>query len=216
MKNLEIKPSNELAYWTGVVQSDGYLDVYHCKNRNRTYYRISIDTSSKSLPMVKKFRKISNQHLGRNVKIFECKNDVFKCTVGVKKLLPLFKELDIKFSDPQIPPNWTLSTIQFFGAYLAGVIDGDGNINVRKRRNKCVITIFSKNKPVHLLEAIKTMFSCGGHISFKNRCYHTQFEISRKNYQFVKNFILPHLAIMRKREKLENFINSKYSGSSAS
>ena len=205
-----IKPSEDLAYWVGVVQSDGYLDKYHDKKRKRFYHRISVDVSKKSLSMLEKFLNISKMTFGSNIRIYECKNEVFKCTLGTQRLEKFFDKLDIQISDPPNPPSWTLNCAKFFGAYLAGIIDGDGTINISRKDSKGRIRIFSKGEQKKLIEYIQRILNCSANTRFYKGCYHLEFKISSKNYKFLKKFVLPCLAIMNKSEKLENFIHDKF------
>jgi hypothetical protein len=207
---LDIKPSEELAYWIGVVQTDGCLNVYHDKRRNKTCMRISVDVGKKSLPMLEKFRNISETNLGSKIRIYKCKNEVFKCTLGAKKFTKIFKQLDINLSDPPTPPFWTLNNDEFFGAYLAGIIDGDGSINIIRQNLKGRIRIFSQNKQDQLIKDIRNILNCSVNTRFSNGCYHLEFKISSKNYKFLKSFFLKHLTITHKRIKLENFLNDKF------
>lgn len=207
---MQVQPSVELAYWVGVVQSDGCLNIYTDKKTNKINYRISVDVERKSLLMLKKFQDISNKILNCKIAIYECNNNVFKCTLGAKRLLELFKKLDIEISDPPAPPFWTLNKNDFFGAYLAGLLDGDGSINILEKTSKGRIRIFSKNRQNELLLAIKKILHCGCNTNLYGGCYHLEFKISSKNYKFLKNFVVSYLEILRKKEKLVNFIHNKF------
>jgi hypothetical protein len=208
---MKIEASEELAYWVGVVQSDGCLNIYHDKKRNKIFYRISVDVGKKSFPMLKKFQNISNLILGCSIEIYKCKNDVFKCTLGAKRLLDNLKLLDIKISDSPIPPNWICDNENFIGNYLAGIIDGDGNVSIRKDQKKCVIEIFSHEKQILLQSLIKNRLKCGAWIrKASGNCYGIGFIISHKNYKFVKNCILPNVAIAHKKEALEECIMERF------
>jgi len=206
---MKIEPSKELAYWVGVVQSDGYVDIFYDKNRKIIYHRISVMVSKKSLSMLEKFQSISNSLLGSKVKIYKCKNEVFKCTLGAKRLLKFLENLNVKITDPPIPPKWVWNDDSLLGAYLAGLIDGDGNINVRRSERKCSIEIFSHCKQLHLQKLIRSRLKCGVWIRRLGNCYGIGFRVSHKNYKFIENFILPYLTIIHKNEKLKIFINEK-------
>jgi hypothetical protein len=204
-----IKASEELLYWIGVVQSDGCLNSYYDKKRNTTYHRISVTVSKKSLPMLKKFQVISNSVLGSNIRIYSCKNETFKCTLGAKNLIKIFKDLKIKISDPPIPPKWVFDKDELLGSYIAGLIDGDGNVNTGKNQSKCTIEIFSHDKQFLLKSLLRNKLKCGIWIRKMDGCYGIGFRVSHKNYRFIENYVLPHLAILHKADKLKVFINEK-------
>jgi hypothetical protein len=205
-----MQPSRELSYWLGVVQADGYLDEYFNKKRKLKFFRISLCVSGKSLPMLKRFQEISLSELNRKTKIFVCKNKVFKSTIGVKELLEKFKELEINFGDPPEPPFWVAKTPDFFGAYLAGLIDRDGNVTVRNKIKKCEIRIASSKPQSKLKEILEIFLKCKVRILDKTKtcgCYYLDLIVSSKNYKFFKEFVLPYLAIQYKKDKLQSFID---------
>jgi len=215
MKNISLQPSEELAYWIGVVQSDG------CLSKNR----ISIGINNKSLSMLKKFAKISYSIFKTTNKItLRSRNEKnirqFRFSIG--KLLSSLKLLDVNFKDPPNPPFWCLHNYNFFGAYLAGVVDGDGNIRIkRKKYPQCAIRIISGKKQTELYYAIRKMLNCAVSITLfdedrmlkgkkiHGKWFELEFLVSSKNLKFVKDFILPHLTIEHKRNKLKTYIGFK-------
>lgn len=214
-----------LAYWTGVVQSDGSLRNYFEKDRRVLRHLISFTVSKKSLPMLEKFRLLSNVIFERNARIFKLKScEFWTYNIRVSKLLEEFKRLDISFGgDPPRPPFWSLSKESSFGAYLAGLIDGDGDIRVkRKRYPQCVIRITSSSKQTNLKNSVSKILNCRASITFRKREkeienrkfigseYSLEFYVSKKNYKFIRENIVPHMALDYKRDKLLNFIESKW------
>ena len=118
--------SKDLAYWVGVIQTDGCFKKREYKKKKCVNFLISIQISLESLPMLQKVREISRKLFSRNAKIWRLRGrDRLDYSIGVTELIPIFEKMDIKFSDPPTPPNW-VKTPDLFGPYLAGVIDGDG------------------------------------------------------------------------------------------
>jgi len=56
--------SENLAYWLGVAQTDGYLKKQFVKSRNLLRYLVVLDVGFRSLPMLKKFRMFLMRYLG--------------------------------------------------------------------------------------------------------------------------------------------------------
>lgn len=223
-QELKIEPSEELAYWVGVAQSDGCL--YKYLDRGKTVqFRIVFGVHLKSLPMLERFRDISKILLNRDGKIIKTKKVEWVYHIGVKSLLPYFDKLDIKFGK-FIPPAWTLEKSEFFGAYLAGIIDGDGTIGIKRPKYpQCLISITSGSVQVDLERAIKDIMKCSvfqmehyqkrfiktlGRI-VEGKWWHLEFCVSSKTAEFVLEHILPHLQLEYKRKKLETFILERYS-----
>jgi len=220
MKEIRIKPSEELAYWVGVAQSDGSLCKYLEKGRTKPKYKISMEVNEKSKLMLVKFVELSNDLFKRKSGIWKTNRDTWCMHIGVSNLIDLFQKIDIKFKDPPIPPDWCLKTESFFGAYLAGLIDGDGNVKIRRSKYPvCVVTISSGVKQIELCKAIKNKLKCGASVSkeikkgyldgrlIEGVGYRLEFLVSYKNIKFFKLFIVPYIQLERKKSKLENFIN---------
>lgn len=214
--------SDQLAYWVGVAQSDGTLQKY-IDSKGKICWNLYIQVAHLSLPMLYKFQIISSNLFTCNSKIFKLKTrDIWEYHIGVKRLLHTFKILDIKFGDPPKPPKWCLDNSQFFGAYLSGLIDGDGDIRIkRKKYPQCAIRITSKSKQKILKNYIENILRCSANITKKydkryfkkekriitGKSFSLEFLVSFKNIQFIKNFILSHLTVVHKKEKLKYFIN---------
>ena len=210
----------DLAYWVGVVQTDGYHKKYLPKNRNKIRNSIVLDVNPRSLPMLLKFRGISRKLFPINGSTYNIRNGssvAFK--FGINKLLPLFEELEIDFSDPPKPPKWIVGDSAFFGAYLAGVIDGDGDVRIRRPQYpQCVIRINSGSFAEELLNSIKYKLNVGASIlkqynenTYKSRkisgySYRLEFCVSSKNFDFFEKHVLDHIALDYKRDKIKNYI----------
>lgn len=216
-------PSIELAYWTGVAQSDGTLNIYPVKGRKHPRYEISLTVSEKSLPMLIKFQKICKNVFSRNIKIFKSKKrNAWMLNIRVKKLLEIFHKLDIRFNKSFNSPTWCVRNSELFGAYLAGIIDGDGSVTLTKRSGYlyCLIRIYSENEEKELVNRIKKILDCGvsvqkrtkkSYFARENRIingtwYELNFLVSSKNYKFLKNFVLPNITLNYKREEIKSFI----------
>lgn len=216
-----MKIDEHLAYWVGAVQSDGCLKSYLDKNRNITMQYIHLYVGPKSLPMLVRFQQISSNKFDRHVKIFKSKKrNIFEAKIGVKKLINanLFSELDIQFCDPPKPPR-CLATPSLFGAYLAGIIDGDGNVNItRKKYPQCRIRIASSKKQIELRRAIIKNMNCGAYFTFRTRTavlenriisgstWYLEFYVSKKNKDFFMRYIIPFISIHHKQKSIKEHI----------
>ena len=224
-KNIVIQPSTELAYWVGVVQSDGSLKIYNEKGRKNPRYRISLSVSKESLPMLIKSQRICKDVFNRNIKIFKSKTrEIWNLNIRIKSLLKLFHKLDIKFNRSFSPPKWCSESPEFFGAYLAGVIDGDGNVTVKRRKYpQCLVRIFSGQREEKLANEIRRTLGCCVSIYKKdekryfakeNRVidgtwFELNFLISSKNYKFIENFVLSNIMLPHKKERIKFFIQNR-------
>ena len=206
--------NKDLAYWVGVAQTDGYLKVYTERETSKTRFIFRLTVGRKSLPMLYKFQNLSDTLLNRKAKICYYKsNDYehYEFHIGIGKILEVFRKLEISFSKPPTPPAWSLGEPQFFGAYLAGVIDGDGNVKYRRPQYlQCVIRISSKKPPLELEEAIENLLQCSVCIIKDRNAYSLEFCISHKNYDFIKNYVLPQLSLAYKKDKILYFLQMKW------
>lgn len=212
----------KFCYWIGLAQSDGCLKEVFLKKIN--YVRYSIDIASKDVILLKTFQRISNKFLKRNGTIwYEKRTDTNVFRACVKRILHLFPKLDIDFTDPPKPPKWLTKNKKLFGAYLAGIIDGDGDIRTKRPKYpQCVIRIASGKFQEEFCEAIKILLSCRCGITRRYRetalndrkisgtSYALEFYVSRKNMDLIKKYVLPWILLSRKREKLSNFIKEKW------
>ena len=141
-----------------------------------------------------------------------------------KKSVPLFKSLDINFQDPPKPPSWVKEKINLFGSYLAGIIDGDGDVRIKRRKYpQYMVRITSGSEQTDLTVNIEKFLRCSTTITKRTRksfyakenryihgtSYSLEFLISSKNIEFVKRFILPYINLSRKHNRIKNFIDSK-------
>lgn len=166
-----LRPSKKLAYWVGVAQSDGYLKKYQNKISGNVTCSLSFDVSESSLPMLKKVQELSSELFNRKASIFKRRTRrMWTYHIGVNNLLSVFERLDIHLDRRPEPPAWCMEDPRFFGAYLAGLIDGDGDIRVkRKRYPQCVIRITSGREQLELANAIGKTLHCSVAITFRRR-----------------------------------------------
>ncbi|MBI2547703.1 MAG: hypothetical protein HYW23_04700 [Candidatus Aenigmarchaeota archaeon] len=213
-EEIKLEPSEELAYWTGVIQTDGSLK-YSKKFR---YWRISLYVSSKSLEMLREIQELTPKLIKRQSRIWkDKKEDMFYWHIGVSRLLKLkiFEKSDIKFGDPPKPPIWCTKTDKLFGAYLAGLIDGDGSVFIVKRYGDagydCRTQITSGSAQIELKSMLEKILGCSVrvwkcHPIIWQKGYHLDFLISSKTIEFIQKYVLPWIQISRKRQVIEKFV----------
>ena len=217
----------KLAYWIGVVQTDGFLHLKKkSKNSDLRTLFVTVGVGEKSLNMLNKFRQYSEDLFGLNPKTFydkRSKNHVFR--MGVTRLKDFFEEKKIDFSDPPKPPKWITDNKKLFGAYLAGVIDGDGDIRIKEENSVCLIRVSSGCEQNELKTAILRNLRCGVHIckrssirtldgrEIRGTWFELEFGVSGKTYEFLRNFVIDHIAIDHKSNRLRNFIENRYAPS---
>ena len=223
---IKIEPSEDLAYWVGAMQTDGSFWKYYRKEKRHFEFRLAMGVATKSLPMLQRVVELSAKIFKRYGKAYKRdKEDQWDYYIQVKQLLFIFDELDIKFGDPPKPPIWCLEKLELFGAYLAGVIDGDGCIVIKRPKYpQCVIRITSGSKQTILADAIKQILKCSvfqkgfyqkkfvkswGRIVEGEWCI-LEFCVSKKTAEFISDFVIPHLQLIYKKEKLEDFIDKTY------
>lgn len=228
MEGIEIRPSSDLAYWIGAVQTDGCLYKYSEKGRRRIRHMISFDVSKNSLPMLIKFKELSELIFKRKSGIWKTKRGSFAFHIRVTDLLETFKNLDVKFKDPPKPSLWIIEKPEFLGAYLAGVIDGDGDVRTKRPKYpQCAIRISSGHAQTKLQDVIEEKLKCEttmskvykkGYLSGKvieGSAYSLEFLVSSKTYEFFEDFVLPYIQLSYKKMIIKDYIKLTW-GSSAS
>lgn len=110
-------------------------------------YKLEMGVGEKLLPMLRKVVSILDDVFGRKVSISKRKNlNLYRFQTTVKNLMEQFRSFDIKTFKQVTAPDWINSNINYFGAFLAGVIDGDGNITItRKSYPMCSVLYTLKN-----------------------------------------------------------------------
>lgn len=222
-EEIVFQPSEDLAYWIGLVQSDGSLTKWTKKTGKIQYY---LHFGNSSLILIKEFQK-GLKHLNRFSRYIRKRNDnFFESKISANSLLAILDSIKISRSRKKFePPNWITTSQNLFGAYLAGLIDGDGNVRIkRKKYPQCAIRITSGEKEFILHELIKKFLKCSAFITEKHRkvfyrkenrfidgkSFDLEFLASRKNSNFLSEYVLPHIKLDYKREKIINYITNRY------
>ncbi|MFH1447903.1 MAG: hypothetical protein ABIG39_03495 [Candidatus Micrarchaeota archaeon] len=211
--------SEDLAYFIGVLHSDGCIFTYSIGNKTR--HRYILDVGKKSLPMLKKIKYIFHEIFGRTPKVRKKlhKNEkpTFLIEVNIGNLKDSFTRLKIDKEKlaPRIKENQ-----RFFCAYLAGVIDGDGDISLKRPKYpQCRIRITAGEELPGLMELIRRHLKCSCGLEKAIVSTHSLprpkkkfgvgyrhcFYVSQKNRKLFKKFVLPHINIKHKRRKLLDF-----------
>jgi len=209
----------DIAYFVGVLHSDGCICTY--RFRNETRHRYLLEVGKKSLPMLKKVNDIFHEEFGRTLKIrkklHKNENPTFLIEVGITNLMDEFARLKIDKGD--IAP-WIKKSRRFFCAYLAGVIDGDGDISIKRPQYpQCRVRIAAGEELSGLMELIRFHLKCScnletaiistyslprAKIKFSVGYRHC-FYLSWKNAKAFRKYVLPYVQIEHKRRKLREF-----------
>lgn len=215
-----IKVNEDFAYWVGVVQTDGSYFTGLVNKRRKTPsvgHHVNLEVSLDSYQMLEKFLQISRDILGSKANIWYRQRtingkkwDVYGTCLGIKSIV---KDLDVfGINLHYAEPPKVFNDKKLFGAYLAGIIDGDGSVNVRKDKNKkrpyCAINIVSHEPIIKLNNLIKGKMNCSSSYSKVRdvNAFTLRFSVTHKNKEFIMDYMLHHMAISRKRNKLRHFM----------
>jgi hypothetical protein len=102
---------------------------------------------------------------------------------------------------------------EIFFAYLAGMIDGDGNVCIKRPSYpQCRITITSEFMLPELKSHIERFLGCKvNYYKYKNRnAYNIDFYISPKNFAKARERLYPNMTINHKKEALLRFLESNF------
>jgi len=209
----------DLAYFIGVLQTDGCICTYRFRDKQRQRY--ILDVGKKSLPMLKKIRDIFHESFGRLIKIRKIlhknENPTFRIEVDIAKLSEKFAILEI---DKKKMASWVENNQRFFCAYLAGVIDGDGDISIKRPQYpQCRVRITAGEELRGLMKLIRRHLKCSCNLErttistyslprAKKKigvAYRHCFFMSPKNMKVFKKFILPYIQVKHKKQKLLAF-----------
>ena len=203
----KVKINEDISYLIGVLHSDGCIYRFKSKKRNFDSIRINLHVAHKSLPMIIKFQEIFLKYFNRRVNIRKVPNkNAYVIQTSINRIYYIFKEWEKGQIPIEINNNPSL-----FGAYLAGLIDGDGYVKLKNRKDRKLpqlVVWIANNKPLFIIQnLIKKFMYCGAHISpVKDKnCYQTCFYITHKNLKFFKEFVRPYLTIIYKITELEKY-----------
>lgn len=203
------------AYWLGLVHADGFISKYMIKGKTKC--ELGLETISEIL--IKEFQK-GLKIFGRNVSILKTKRNTYKCKISAKSIENVLSSMNITLREQQYKPtNFICKNERLFGAYLAGVIDGDGDIRIKRKMTypQCAIRITSGSIQPKLRNLIAQNMRCSvaerHRIVFRNnkkmQWYELEFLISPKNMVFIKNYVLPNIKLPYKKGRIQDFIESR-------
>ncbi len=209
LKNKNIKIDKDVAYFIGVLHSDGCIYHFHDKKKpNLVRIRLLLGVGYKSLPMTRAFKKILSQKFGRKVNIRRAPNrNLFVIQTSINNLYSAF----IQWENGKLPEEIRLSS-RLFGAYLAGLIDGDGSLTLKnnkdRRLKQLVIRIASQDKLFEVKELIERYTPSKVHFqNYRTRnCYDTSFYVTYKNLLFLEQQVFPNVRILYKKKRFEKYI----------
>ncbi len=211
------------AYWLGVAQSDGHLwsgFVNKKRKRPSKATHLVLEVGAPSTQMIIAFKKTSGELFGAKAEIKSRTKLVHGRPFEVKMfILGLTRQMPslagVVFNE--INPPLAFASPSLFGAYLAGVIDGDGNVRIADKRPKygfhCEIRITSHNEPPALKAQIERL-GCRASCKKLNQAnaFVLTFYINSKNKAFIETHVLPFIAIERKKLVIANALAVLNSG----
>ena len=200
--------NTKIAYLLGALHSDGCVYQFYDKREERIRYRLLFKgMSERSLPLLKECQLILDKELNRKLNIRKDKKGYFNMETCINNLPWL---ITYNYDIPsEVRKNGAL-----FGAYLAGVIDGDGHIQIKNNKDRkipqCVIKIASAEPLKELKILIEKHLNSSTNFEFvkneRGQGYKTYFYVSYKNIKFLEDLILPHIKLSYKNIKLQRFL----------
>lgn len=208
---------DDMAWLTGLFSTEGSLDETKQGPRFRIF--------SSDQEIIDKALNIIENKTGKRYAVStdaRSKSPVMRITVYDKRFTTAIKSLNReilgnKERTVRIPAQVFKSPISIMGAYLAGVIDGDGHISQKKQQ----IEISGASKD--FAEDLSSLFSLFGIKSRYRRrtdnrdptwvdmhevAVSTQLSLNR-----VGELVLSHLALTRKKDRVQSHIRGKHSSS---
>ena len=214
------KLNPRLAYFIGALHSDGTFYIFKDKKKKRDVYRLRFQVGEKSLPMLRYLQNVFDIELGRRLKIVldevnEYGTEIYSLGTCVNKLLPTLTSLGIQ---KNTLPRILASDKRLFCAYLAGLIDGDGDIRIKRPSYpQCVIRITAGRESQELSNLISKHLSCSVGVekvscntkiegrSVTGTGYQHYFYLSSKNMLVFTRYVYPYIQIKHKRKQLQRF-----------
>ena len=205
----------DLFWWTGATHADGYIPKADGRIKE-----IRLRVSEPSLQMLIKWRSIldaitekrhriavENMYDRRYARSYEQYVVRESSRYGLARIVEVLAERELNPLAFEVPALCSYND-ELGAAYLAGVIDGDGCIQLRKssdgyRLEKLLKIASDKRAP---LEAIRTLLrSLGlpdGYITDYANHSDLWVYLNKHAQAWSRQFMLAHLAIGRKRDKL--------------
>lgn len=199
--------NTDIAYFIGVLHSDGCIYIFNDKKQNKKYIRLNLQIAARSIPMALKFKKILLSQFNRTVNLRQRPVDgLYAIQTSINRLWPVFQE----WYPWKIPVDIQESK-ELFGSYLGGFIDGDGSIIIKNNKDRripqCRIKICTEIPLEDVKRLVEHHFGCKVH--FENikgaNATNTCFYISKKNIRSIRECVYPHITLLHKRRRLEKF-----------
>ncbi len=211
LRDNEIKIDDNLSYLIGVLHSDGYIYCFNDRKKNKKYLRLRLAVAESSLRMAVKFQRILLNSLGKNVNIRkDRKRNLYTLETSVNRLGKTFQRWKEKI------PEEIKQDITLFGAYLGGLIDGDGHIKIKNNIKdrivpQCVIIIASSSPLEDVKRLVEKFFGCKVHFEYdhQSRGVSTCFYVSNKNISLIESYVFGNLSLKHKIETLFKFFEMK-------
>lgn len=205
INNKEFRIDETVAYFIGVLHSDGCIYIFNDKKYNRKVIRLSLNVGEKSIPMAMKFKEILSDYFDRTVNLRKVPNkNSFVIQTSINRLYNVFK----KWENNQLP-NEIKKDAKLFGPYLAGLIDGDGHLKLKnnkdRRLKQLIIRICGPKKLADVKKIIERYTSSKVHfVNYKNKnCFDTCFYVTYKNLLFLENHVFPNIVMPYKKQRFE-------------
>ncbi len=205
----------EMAWLSGFFSTDGSID------ETKQGLRVRFFSSEKEI--VDRTLKILKEKTGIDYAVSvdeRSLHPVTRIAVYNKKMTEALKILNRNLVGRKeilvrVPAQIFKSPVPIIGAYLAGVMDGDGYVAEKKKQ----IEIAGASN--EFIEDLSSLFYLLG---IKSRCRERKdkrnaewlmlYELTISDHLSLKRFselVLPHLALTRKRERLSNHLNGEHS-----
>ncbi len=195
-----LKLSEEIMWLAGIVATDGCI-VKSKKSNEAEYYKVKI--GNKSQMMIDKIREIVKKF---DIKPYESlKEGVCHIEFGSNLLAYLFMSLGIpcknKSFNIEINNNIFSLPKNLIYAYLEGIFEGDGNLNIRKNENHGMLRFFTASE--RFARGLHLLFS---RLGYDNKVYRNKIKTS-KLIKKVSGGDLYCIIICRKEELKKFFEN---------
>ncbi len=205
MNNIKINEltiDSELAYFIGVLHSDGCIYIFNDKKQNKKKIRLSLGVAQRSLPMAITFQRILFEKFNKKVNVRKVPNkNLYSIQTSINRVANIFQNWNSNL------PETIKSNKSLFGAYLAGLIDGDGTIHLKNNKDRKLkqlrIEICGPEKLIEVKLLIERYTKSKVHfVKYRNRnCYDTAFYVTYKNLIFLEENVFPHIMLTYKKDK---------------